>query len=108
VGKIACYVREWWAVSGRSRPSSRAIGVRDPRSEPGTGFAHADRARARLSPPLSRFNVIGIGYSPKYTGNQAASSIFAETMRSGLATGSPRLILSMFSIPSVTRPQTVY
>src|SRR2546423_1371713 len=36
------------------------------------------------------------------------SCILAETMRSGLETGSPRLILSTFSIPSVTLPHTVY
>ncbi len=33
---------------------------------------------------------------------------FAETMLSGSRTGSPRLILSTFSMPEVTSPQTVY
>ena len=42
----------------------------------------------------------------RFCGNQAAS--FAEMIRSGLETGSPRLILSTFSIPAVTLPQTVY
>src|SRR5262249_31493362 len=37
-----------------------------------------------------------------------ASAILAEMMRSGSATGSPRLILSTFPMPSVTSPQTVY
>jgi hypothetical protein len=40
--------------------------------------------------------------------NQASAATFIETILSGSLTGSPRLILSMFSIPSVTLPQTVY
>ena len=40
---------------------------------------------------------------------QAASAItFIETIESGSRTGSPRLILSTFSMPSTTSPQTVY
>src|SRR2546421_12243933 len=42
------------------------------------------------------------------TAAHASAAILAEMMRSGLATGSPRLILSTLSIPSVTLPQTVY
>src|SRR5262245_36700267 len=38
----------------------------------------------------------------------ASAAILAEMMRSGSATGSPRLILSTFPMPSVTWPQTVY
>src|SRR5689334_24231530 len=38
----------------------------------------------------------------------ASCAILAEMMRSGSTTGSPRLILSTFAIPSVTWPQTVY
>src|SRR5262245_50036083 len=34
--------------------------------------------------------------------------IVALTILSGFSTGSPRLILSTFSIPSITLPQTVY
>src|SRR5262245_9771085 len=40
--------------------------------------------------------------------DHASAAIFAETILSGLLTGSPRLILSTFSMPSVTLPQTVY
>src|ERR1700738_3171512 len=42
-------------------------------------------------------------------GFQAASSAMrALTILSGFCTGSPRLILSTFSMPDVTLPQTVY
>src|SRR6266404_3920898 len=42
-------------------------------------------------------------------GLQAASSAMrALTILSGSCTGSPRLILSTFSMPDVTLPQTVY
>src|SRR5262249_16928079 len=37
--------------------------------------------------------------------HDASAAILAETMRSGSATGSPRLILSTFPMPSVTWPQ---
>src|SRR6516225_7333344 len=40
--------------------------------------------------------------------HDASAAILAEMMRSGSATGSPRLILSTFPMPSVTSPQTVY
>ena len=43
------------------------------------------------------------------TSPQAASAAtFMLTILSGLAGGSPRVILSTFSMPSMTRPQTVY
>src|SRR5262249_49229955 len=38
----------------------------------------------------------------------ASASIRAETIRSGSRTGSPRLILSMFSMPATALPHTVY
>ena len=38
----------------------------------------------------------------------ASAAIRALTILSGFCTGSPRLILSTFSMPSVTLPQTVY
>src|SRR5262249_42023828 len=40
--------------------------------------------------------------------HDASAPILAEMIRSGSATGSPRLILSTFPMPSVTLPQTVY
>src|SRR5690606_526132 len=38
----------------------------------------------------------------------ASACTCARTMRSGLATGSPRLSLSTFSMPETTSPMTVY
>src|ERR1043165_3930010 len=38
----------------------------------------------------------------------ASAAICALTILSGFCTGSPRLILSTFSMPAVTLPQTVY
>src|SRR5262245_2294196 len=40
--------------------------------------------------------------------DHASAAILAEVIRSGSITGSPRLILSTFAMPSVTCPQTVY
>src|SRR5215470_15799891 len=44
----------------------------------------------------------------RWDDHAASAAILAEMMRSGSATGSPRLILSTFPMPSVTSPQTVY
>src|SRR4029078_13412762 len=38
----------------------------------------------------------------------ASAATFIDTILSGFATGSPRLILSMLSMPSITLPHTVY
>src|ERR1700742_5291205 len=46
------------------------------------------------------------GYDESYYSASAAMRIV--TILSGFFTGSPRLILSTFSMPSVTLPQTVY
>ena len=43
-----------------------------------------------------------------WTPPQASAATFIETILSGFCTGSPRLILSTFSMPSITLPQTVY
>src|SRR5215831_1671893 len=66
-------------------------------------------AHAGPSPCLARVPKPSAAH-PRGDGSDhdASAAILAEMMRSGSATGSPRLILSTFPMPSVTWPQTVY
>src|SRR5262245_18132256 len=66
------------------------------------GRPHSFETLAALAPQDEG----GASVSDNFPRYYAAS--LALMMRSGSLTGSPRLILSTFSIPAITLPQTVY
>src|SRR5258705_4103138 len=72
---------------------------------PVRSFRGASKMRTRsLEIPGSRFACPGMTASVQ----AASTAMCALTILSGFCTGSPRLILSTFSMPDVTLPQTVY
>src|SRR6516165_7694917 len=89
-------------VRGRAPPAARRVAL-NLSAAAGRSLATALQVLARvLKPSTARLR------GGRLADHDASADILAEMMRSGSATGSPRLILSTFPIPSVTWPQTVY
>src|SRR6516162_7882406 len=90
-------------MRGRAPPAERRVALNLP--------AAAERWLAAVSQVFSSSAETVHGPPSSRPGDHlydAPAAILAEMMRSGSATGSPRLILSTFPMPSVTCPQTVY
>src|SRR5947208_2980198 len=104
----------------RSRRSDRHAGGRIHGRRPQRQVVQGDvdrRSHARPwqdGPLLSHRRLDGSGpsahgeLSAARSRHAASAAMCAFTILSGFFTGSPRLILSTFSMPSVTLPQTVY
>ena len=91
--------------AGRSK-SKRSVRMAIDHRHSGACAQRTNRNPEPCSVLVSGFRVRPCGGRPGMTNSYAP--IVALTILSGSLTGSPRLILSTFSMPSVTLPQTVY
>src|SRR6188508_1997047 len=82
-------------MPGHSRPKD---GVLSHAYVPGIHVFHSEHFQGVDGRDKPGHDAVGMSHAP----------IVALTILSGSCTGSPRLILSTFSMPSMTLPQTVY